>query len=76
MRIAIYSILIVVACACTQTTYITKADLNEGAFARDSSECRQQGGESAFYDCMRGKGYSVNTATKSRFKMTAGHSSL
>ena len=76
MRIAIYSILIVVACACTQTTYLTKPDLNEGTFAQDSRECRQQGGESAFYDCMRVKGYSVNTATKSRFKMTVGPSSL
>jgi hypothetical protein len=76
MRIAIYSILIVAACACTQTTYVTKADLNEGTFVRDSSECRQQAGESAFYDCMRGKGYSVSTATKSRFKLTTARSSL
>jgi hypothetical protein len=76
MRIAIYSILIVAACGCTQTTYLTKPDLNEGTFAQDSRECRQQGEESAFYNCMRVKGYSVNTATKSRFKMTTPHSSL
>jgi hypothetical protein len=66
MRIAI--LLALAAYGCTQTTYLTKPDLNEGTYAQDSRECRQQGEESAFYNCMRGKGYTVQTGSQTRVK--------
>jgi|GEM_PF-2646261 hypothetical protein len=68
MRIAILFFL--VTCGCAESTHLTKPDLTDAAYARDSRECRQQTEDEAlFYNCMRGKGYTVETTRKLNFRV-------
>jgi hypothetical protein len=68
MRIAI--LLFLLTCGCTESSHLTKPNLTEAEYTRDSRECGQQTNEEAlFNECMRGKGYTEQTTRKFNLRL-------